>query len=82
MVIRIRTLVVLAIAIYAYECISMWRLFVSADRDKWLAIVPLYNLYILHQISGSNGAFVVDLMMPAACVLIGLWTWWPRRSRW
>jgi hypothetical protein len=52
--------------------IGMWKVFEKAGYEGWKAIIPIYNLYILTEISGQNGMLVLLILIPGIGSLI--WT--------
>jgi len=45
---------------------SFWKVFVKAGQPGWAAIVPIYNLIVLIQISGRPLWFIVLFFIPVA----------------
>lgn len=43
---------------------GMWKTFVKAGQPGWAAIIPFYNLYILLQIAGRPGWWLVLFFIP------------------
>ncbi|MEO5627422.1 MAG: DUF5684 domain-containing protein [Candidatus Saccharimonadales bacterium] len=52
-------LVVLVAAI-----VGMWKVFEKAGEKGWKSLIPIYNAYILLEISGKPGWWVLLLMIP------------------
>jgi hypothetical protein len=44
--------------------VGMWKVFTKAGQPGWAAIVPIYNAYILTQIAGRPGWWVVLMLVP------------------
>ena len=43
---------------------GMWKTFVKAGQPGWAAIIPIYNLYILLQIAGRPGWWLILFFIP------------------
>ena len=44
--------------------VSLWRIFQKAGRPGWAAIVPFYNLWVLHDMLYGQGAQMFFLLIP------------------
>lgn len=45
-----------ALAIYVLQIIGWWKIFTKAGEAGWKSLIPLYNLYILYNISCTKSA--------------------------
>jgi hypothetical protein len=67
---------VFAIIIVVGMIASMWKVFAKAGQPGWAAIVPIYNLIILLQISGKPSWWLVLFLIPlvnfAALILVAI----------
>ena len=61
---------IISLAISALMLISMWKIFVKAGREGWKAIIPIYNMYVLTEISGQNGLLCLLVLIPGVGALI------------
>lgn len=52
--------------------VSMWRIFTKAHQPGWAAVVPVYNLYILTQVAGRSGWWVVWLLIPGINIIAAI----------
>jgi hypothetical protein len=43
---------------------GMWKTFVKAGKPGWAAIVPFYNIYVLLEIAGRPGWWLVLFIVP------------------
>ena len=43
---------------------GFWKVFVKAGQPGWAAIVPIYNLYVMTQIAGKPGWWLVLFFIP------------------
>lgn len=44
--------------------VSLWKVFIKAGREGWEGIVPIYNSYILWQLSGLEILWFILLFVP------------------
>lgn len=51
---------------------GMWRTFVKAGRPGWAAIIPIYNIYVLLQIVGRPGWWLILFLIPFVNIVIAL----------
>ena len=52
---------------------GMWKAFTKAGQPGWAAIVPLYNFYVVGEISGRGGMFgLLTAIAQAVCFPVGL----------
>ena len=49
---------------------GMWKTFAKAGHPGWAAIVPIYNIYILTQIAGRPGWWVLLYLIPLVNIVI------------
>lgn len=52
----------LALSVFAIVC--MWKVFKKAGRNGWEAIIPIYNIVVLFQISKINPLHILWLLLP------------------
>lgn len=52
----------LVMAVFSIVC--MWKVFKKAGRNGWEAIIPIYNIVVLFQISGVNPLHILWLLLP------------------
>lgn len=60
-------LVVLALVLAA-----MWKIFTKAGKPGWAALVPFYNVYVLLQIVGRPGWWLVLFLIPLVNFVVGI----------
>ncbi|HFE46191.1 MAG TPA: signal peptidase I [Nannocystis exedens] len=63
-------IVQLVIAICAIA--GMWKVFVKAGQPGWAAIVPIYNLYVMTQIAGKPGWWLLLFFIPFVNIVIAI----------
>lgn len=57
-------LIIFAIAIGIFSIVCMWKVFKKAGRNGWEAIIPIYNIVVLFQISGVNPLVILWNLVP------------------
>ena len=50
----------------------MWKVFVKAGQPGWAAIVPIYNLYVMTQIAGKPGWWLLLFFIPFVNIVIAI----------
>jgi Family of unknown function (DUF5684) len=64
------------LAVYIITIIAGWKIFKKAGVEGWKSIIPVYNSYVLLEISGHNGLLVFLSLIPggslAVLILTGL----------
>lgn len=57
------TYCIIILSIYVLLVIAWWNIFKKAGEAGWKSLIPLYNTYILFQISWGNGwLFLLDFI--------------------
>ena len=51
---------------------SLWRVFEKAGRQGWEGIIPIYNIYVLLQIVGRPGWWLILFFIPFVNIVIAL----------
>ncbi len=52
--------------------ISIWRLFIKAGKPGWAAIVPIYNIVVMLEISGKPMWWIAMLFIPFVNIVFGI----------
>lgn len=52
--------------------VAMWKMFEKAGVEGWKAIVPIYNIYVLLQIVGRPGWWVLLFLIPFVNFVISI----------
>jgi len=58
------------LALYIIMIVGMWKMFEKAGREGWKSLIPIYNLYVLTEISGQNGLLFLLILIPGVGALI------------
>lgn len=53
---------------------SLWKIFQKADRPGWIALIPVYNIYVLLKIAGKPGWWLLLYLVPVANLIFYIWT--------
>jgi hypothetical protein len=56
--------------IFIFFIVVMWKIFVKAGMPGWASIIPIYNAYILLQIAGKPGWWLILLFIPLVNFII------------
>lgn len=51
---------------------GLWKIFVKAGKPGWAAIVPIYNFFVLAEISGKPAWWGILLFVPVVNFIIGI----------
>ncbi|HRQ41968.1 MAG TPA: DUF5684 domain-containing protein [Chloroflexota bacterium] len=51
---------------------GFWKTFEKAGQPGWAAIIPIYNLYVLCQIAGRPGWWVLLYFIPFVNIIVSL----------
>jgi len=52
------------IVLVVFMAVVMWMIFTKAGRAGWKAIIPFYNTYVLLEIAGKPGWWLVFFFIP------------------
>ncbi|NKQ36732.1 MAG: DUF805 domain-containing protein [Chloroflexi bacterium] len=58
------------LAIFILVIAGMWKTFVKAGQPGWASIIPFYNLYIMLQIVGRPGWWLILFFIPLANIIV------------
>lgn len=61
-------LFIFAIVFFIFAC--MWKIFTKAGKEGWAAIIPYYNYYVLLQIVGRPGWWLLLYLIPCVNIVI------------
>ena len=54
--------------------ISMWMIFRKAGQPGWACLIPLYNIYVLLQVAGKPGVWLIFMFIPFLNLIIAILT--------
>jgi hypothetical protein len=55
---------IIALALSVLIIVSLWKIFTKAGKPGWAAIVPIYNVIVLVQITGLPLWYIILLLIP------------------
>ncbi len=58
------------LGIIAFFIYVMWRIYEKADQPGWAAIIPIYNIYVLLQIVGRPGWWLLLMLIPIVQIIV------------
>jgi hypothetical protein len=63
--------VYLLVILFLY-IVPMWRIFGKAGKPGWGSIVPIYNIYLLCQVCGRPGWWLLLMLIPFINIIVGI----------
>lgn len=67
-------LIVFYAVIIVLYVVAMWKVYTKAGKPGWAALVPIYNIYVLLQIIGRPGWWLLLYLIPFVNIIISLIT--------
>ncbi len=67
------TFFIIYLAIIIVSIAGMWKAFEKAGKPGWAAIIPIYNTYILIEIVGKPGIWLLWLLIPCVNIVFAIW---------
>jgi len=61
-----------SLAILVVMVASMWKIFVKAGKPGWAAIIPIYNLIVLLEITGKPLWWFILMLIPLVNLIVGI----------
>lgn len=58
------TFILVIITISVISIVAMWKIFKKAGQEGWKSIIPIYNTYVLYEISGLEGWYAFLGLIP------------------
>ncbi len=55
---------IIMLAVAVFSIVSMWKVFKKAGKEGWAALIPIYNLVVLFQISGIDPKKLLWFLLP------------------
>lgn len=69
-------LLLLLIPVYfgviVFYVMALWKIYEKAGRPGWNSIVPFYNLYVLMEIAGKPGLWIILMLIPLVNIVVGI----------
>lgn len=67
-------ILLVSLVVWIVEVVSTWRLFAKAGQPGWASLVPIYNTYVLFQITWGQGARFLLLFIPIYNIILAIQT--------
>jgi len=64
---------ILYILIIIIIIVSNWKIFEKAGRKGWESLIPIYNVYVLLQIVGKPGWWLLLLFIPFINIIVAFY---------
>ncbi len=61
-------IVMLVLTVFFIFC--FWKIFTKAGQPGWAAIIPIYNIYVLLQIVGRPGWWLILMLIPCVNIVV------------
>ena len=55
---------IIMLAVAVFSIVAMWKVFKKAGKEGWAALIPIYNLVVLFQISGIDPKKILWFLLP------------------
>lgn len=59
----IQAFFVIILLVSIFSIIVMWKIFTKANKAGWIALVPVYNVYTLFEITWGNGVYFLLMFL-------------------
>ncbi|WP_442589871.1 DUF5684 domain-containing protein [Pedobacter sp. AW31-3R] len=53
--------------------VGLWKMFEKAGKPGWAAIIPVYNLIVLLEITGKPMIWIIWLIIPCTSPIFAIW---------
>jgi Family of unknown function (DUF5684) len=63
---------IVALLITVIMIAAMWKIFTKARQPGWACLIPIYNIYVLCQIVGRPGWWVILMFIPFVNFIIAI----------
>ncbi len=63
-----------SLAIAILIAVSMWKVFTKARKPGWACLIPFYNIYVMLQIAGKPGWWLLLYFIPVVNLIVGIIT--------
>lgn len=60
------------IGLIVFVIAALWKVFVKAGQPGWACIIPFYNAYVLLQIAGRPGWWLLLFLIPFVNIVIAI----------
>ena len=63
---------IIQIVIAVIMIIALWKVFTKAGQPGWASIIPIYNAYVMLQIAGKPGWWLLLMFIPLVNIVIAI----------
>ena len=60
------------IVVAVLEIAAMWKIYEKAGKPGWAAIIPIYNIVVLLQISGKPVWWIILMLIPIVNIVVAI----------
>lgn len=60
-------------AIWVISVIGMWKAFEKAGKPGWAALIPIYNIVVMIEITGKPMIWLLWCLLPCVNWIFGIW---------
>ena len=64
--------IIFSLVIWVFIIACYWKIFTKAGQPGWAAIIPFYNVYVLLQIVGRPGWWLILFLIPCVNLIVGI----------
>lgn len=65
-------LVPVYLAVVAFYVIALWKIYKKANKPGWNCLIPFYNFYVLLEIVGKPGLWLMLMFIPLVNIVIAI----------
>ncbi len=62
--------IIFFLVIAAFFIACYWRIFTKAGQPGWASLIPFYNLYVMLQIVGRPGWWLILMLIPCVNIVV------------
>jgi hypothetical protein len=66
------TILIVVFAIVAFMIVCRWKIYSKAGKPGWAAIVPIYNIIVLLEITGKPVWWILLFLIPGVNIVIAI----------
>ena len=63
------------LAVVVLMLVATWKIFTKAGQPGWASIIPIYNLFVMLQIAGKPGWWILLFLIPGVNLVIAILTY-------
>ncbi len=52
--------------------VAMWKIFTKAGQPGWASLIPFYNIWVMLEIVGRPGWWLILMLIPGVNLIIGI----------